>query len=268
MNPIDQYLTINQMAKACSISRSSLLRMEEEGLLTPAYVNPENGYRYYDSNNVLRVIRIHGLQELGITHREMQEYFQHPSMYHNLLDTLQNKLVLMEQMISQINLLLKRYPHLSISKFQFAESYCYTFHLSNFTDVSAVRPYIWPTINAAIREGYSVDKNKHPFVIVNRYEANTDGALPIGHDYQICIPVLPGKDPSALQYFAPTQTISCILYGGFQDAHLAYEKLSQEIQQKHLIPTGDARIIAAVDSYPGEEVPREYLATQICIPIE
>lgn len=53
MDIFQNYLTINQLAKVCSISRASLLRMEQDGILTPAYVNPDNGYRYYDSGSVI-----------------------------------------------------------------------------------------------------------------------------------------------------------------------------------------------------------------------
>ncbi len=107
MNSENRYLTISQLAKVCSTSRASLLRMEQDGLLTPAYTNPENGYRYYDSQNLVRVMRINSLQELGITHQEMKHYFDNPKNYDEMLQVLQHKLTVMEQIISQIKNILK-----------------------------------------------------------------------------------------------------------------------------------------------------------------
>lgn len=74
MNSNSRYLTINQLAKICSTSRAALLRMEEDHILDPVYVNPQNGYRYYDETSVLRVARNLSLQEFGITHKELYNY--------------------------------------------------------------------------------------------------------------------------------------------------------------------------------------------------
>lgn len=39
---------ITQAADACGLSRSTLMRMEERGLLTPAYIAPKSKRRYYE----------------------------------------------------------------------------------------------------------------------------------------------------------------------------------------------------------------------------
>lgn len=39
----NRLFTISQAAKACDISRSTLLRMEERGLIHPAHTNPKSG---------------------------------------------------------------------------------------------------------------------------------------------------------------------------------------------------------------------------------
>ena len=49
---------ITEAAHACGLSRSTLMRMEEKGLLTPAYIAPESGRRYYDNFNVARILQI------------------------------------------------------------------------------------------------------------------------------------------------------------------------------------------------------------------
>ena len=37
---------ISEVAHACNVSRSTILRMEEKGLLYPFYVSKESGRRY------------------------------------------------------------------------------------------------------------------------------------------------------------------------------------------------------------------------------
>ncbi|MDE7206994.1 MAG: hypothetical protein K2N90_07545 [Lachnospiraceae bacterium] len=39
--------SIRQAARTCSLSRSGLMRLEERGLLTPAYTDANNGYHYH-----------------------------------------------------------------------------------------------------------------------------------------------------------------------------------------------------------------------------
>ena len=41
--------SIRQAAHACNLSRSSLIRLEEKGMLTPAHTDAKTGYRYYDT---------------------------------------------------------------------------------------------------------------------------------------------------------------------------------------------------------------------------
>lgn len=63
---------IGQLARACDISRATLMRFEEDGLLTPAYINEESGYRYYDSNNLAQVLNVLKFQKLGFTKKEIR----------------------------------------------------------------------------------------------------------------------------------------------------------------------------------------------------
>ena len=50
--------SITSLARTCGVSRATILRMENEGLLEPAYIDPANSYRYYDCKSVAEVIRI------------------------------------------------------------------------------------------------------------------------------------------------------------------------------------------------------------------
>ena len=37
--------TVSQVSRSCGISRATILRLEDKGLLTPARVDEQNGYR-------------------------------------------------------------------------------------------------------------------------------------------------------------------------------------------------------------------------------
>ena len=47
----DKY-TIGQMAKLCNVSTKQLRFYDERGLVTPAYRDEINGYRYYERRQI------------------------------------------------------------------------------------------------------------------------------------------------------------------------------------------------------------------------
>lgn len=63
--------TIGQFSKMTGISNKALIWYDNVGLLKPAKVNYENGYRYYDVESLKKVIDIHFLQEMGFSINEI-----------------------------------------------------------------------------------------------------------------------------------------------------------------------------------------------------
>lgn len=265
MKPIDDYLTISQLAKACSTSRSTILRMEEDGILTPAYINPENGYRYYDSTSILRVSKNMTLQEFGITHKELNKYYANND-YDELIHKLEDKLALMEYHITSLKLQLKRTSHLSLENFHFPELYCYTETIEKITDLTSVRPHLWRVFGNAVQKGYSINRAMHPFIVIDAINISKNNYQNVGYDYKICVPVLPGKDISSLEHFESCNTISVILYGGSDDMKKALMKLNQEMETKNLKSNGLVRITTVVASLPGEDIPMNHWVLRISLP--
>lgn len=80
--------SINTLAKNCGISRTTLIRMEQEGLLKPAFINPDNSYRYYDYKSIAEVIRVLNYQQLGFTKKEILNLYNDPSLIKDSLSSL------------------------------------------------------------------------------------------------------------------------------------------------------------------------------------
>lgn len=66
---------ITEAAHACGLSRSTLMRMEKKGLLTPAYIAAESGRRYYDNHDVARILQIEKFKSMGLTTEQIADYF-------------------------------------------------------------------------------------------------------------------------------------------------------------------------------------------------
>ena len=82
---------ITEAAHACGLSRSTLLRMEEKGLLTPACIAAESGRRYYDNHNVARIMQIEKLKAMGLGAEEIAGYFARGGEVTELLSVLERR---------------------------------------------------------------------------------------------------------------------------------------------------------------------------------
>lgn len=67
-------LTIGQMAAINHLTPQTLRFYEQEGLLSPAVINPDTGYRYYHISQNARLNMIQYLKSLGVSLRQIKEH--------------------------------------------------------------------------------------------------------------------------------------------------------------------------------------------------
>ena len=79
MTEKNKQLTIGQFAAMHGINKKTLMWYDEIGLLKPAAINPENGYRCYNYHQspVLETILL--LRELDVPVREIQDFMKNRS---------------------------------------------------------------------------------------------------------------------------------------------------------------------------------------------
>lgn len=83
------FLSIGEVSKIKGVSTKSLRYYEQLGILTPAYVNPETGYRYYTTEQLLIVDLITICIETSIPLKNLQKYMtdqQNINIQHLLVD--------------------------------------------------------------------------------------------------------------------------------------------------------------------------------------
>lgn len=69
-----KYLTIGEVSKIKHVSAKSLRYYEKLGILIPAYINMNTGYRYYTVEQLLMIELIHICVELGIPLKNFKKY--------------------------------------------------------------------------------------------------------------------------------------------------------------------------------------------------
>ncbi len=64
---MDKLYSIGQTAKLMGISVQTLRLYSNMGIIKPSYINPDNGYRFYDATTFSTIDRLKYLQKLGFT---------------------------------------------------------------------------------------------------------------------------------------------------------------------------------------------------------
>ncbi len=70
----EKLLTIGQFAAIHGINKKTLMWYDEIGLFSPIYINPENGYRYYNYHQSSLLETILLLRELDVSIEEIQAF--------------------------------------------------------------------------------------------------------------------------------------------------------------------------------------------------
>lgn len=108
MKNFEKFFTVSQVTKSCDISRATLLRLEERGLLCPIFVDEKSGYRYFDNHNVARILQIKHLLSTGLSYDEICEYFGTKGTSVKLLNLLEQRMLATKRMYDEMSVRIAR----------------------------------------------------------------------------------------------------------------------------------------------------------------
>ena len=104
-------LKIGDFSKMSKVTIKALRYYEKEGLLIPKYVDKFNGYRYYESNQLLEISRIIYLKQIGLTIDEIKQIIIKNKPLNELLKIKKKELentIFEYNKLSKINYLLEK----------------------------------------------------------------------------------------------------------------------------------------------------------------
>lgn len=260
------FFTIHQAAHACGISRSSLIRLEEKGLLVPARTNPASGYRYYDNNNITRILQIQKFQYMGFSTEEIGAYYASGGMAHDLLVVLEQKLSLLQQQVSEMRLRSHAAPDKSASIIKIPETVC-CMHRFQGSSVQDKYVAMYEFFHECVEKGYVL--SSEPLSIINERTDYLEGQISSApYDSYICIPVLPKRAPEDAVRIPAYTALSVLFYGNYDRADDAYLYLGEQVRERGLTPAGYVRSIALVAPYTSLEFDPGRYCSQLVLPIE
>lgn len=257
--------TIRQAARACNLSRSSLMRLEERGLLTPAYTDAKSGYRYYDNNNISRILQIQKFQWMGFSPEEISSYFAGYGKADALLSTLEYKLSVLQQQVEEMRLRSQAVPDMSLSILKIPETLC------------CVRKYQGALIQDKYHASYDffhkcvengIALAPKPLFIINERTDYLEGKITsTPYDFYVCIPVLPEQAPEDAVPIPACTALSLSVYGDYSNLNEAHLYLGEQVRKRRLTPAGYIRAIALVAPYVAKEIDPNRYCSQLMLPI-
>lgn len=258
--------SIRQAARACNLSRSSLIRLEDKGLLTPACTDANSGYRYYDNNNISRILQIQKFQRMGFSPEEIISYYESGGKADELLAALEQKLYLLQQQIAEMRLRSHDVPDMSLSILKIPETVC------------CVRRYQGAVIQDKYHASYDffhecVEKGialaPKAFFLIDERTDYLKGELSLApHDFYVCMPVLPEQAPEDAIPIPACTALSLLVYGNYSNLNETYLYLGEQVRKRGLTPAGYIRMIALVAPYVGKEIDPNMYCSQLLLPVE
>lgn len=275
--------TARQLARACSVSRATILRLEADGLLTPVARDGSAEYRYYDCTSIMHVLQILSLQKMGFTRKEIHEYFRVPGDFSNCLSVLKGRLIQLEQMVEKMELRVDLQHHMQIERIHIPETVCYlkskqfdhihypigqSTHPGN-RDYGAYNPITQIAFKEAVDHGLTVDCTKDFFSLVDCPTLLEEKQPERPFLCSSCIPLTDEKGTPHTTTLPACDCIAITWYHGQRESrHQAYMALAKAIRDQGLTPDGPLRVIGIIHQYMGTDISIGRNVIRIAQPIQ
>ena len=107
---MDNLFSIGELSKYQNISKQTLIFYDKIGLFRPAYVDPNNGYRYYSSKQIDYLDTILIMKKIGFSLTEIREHMQHYNIDSSLI-TLRKQVTAIDRQFEELHLIRSRLLH-------------------------------------------------------------------------------------------------------------------------------------------------------------
>ena len=247
---------MGEVTKALGLTRRMLINYEELGLVTPAFKNENQGFRYYSADNMVHIRLIRTLQKLGLSLSEIREYFNDTTHLEDQIDRLVLLRNQLDQCIAQLHL--RQFEESSQEIYQVTlpefNAFCRDFKTADLAEKTA-----------QLRQTY-IDALKH-------FPADNENRMciqiPAGSDSEgtYIIPVLADAGLKDIRHF-PQAAAICIYYRGpYENFPKVHERLMQYALDNNMTPHGYFRNIY-MEGPPTHGTNKEAYVTQIALPIK
>ena len=254
----DTLFQIGEVTKIMGITRKTLLVYEDTGLLMPAVKDEDSGYRYYSADNMTQIRSIRSLQSLGLSLKEVAEYYYDLDNIDTHLERLMELRAALDRNIQMLQVRAAKQGDLTVKKTTLPRQVCFC-RRYECESVGEAANVLRDTYIAAARTGKMSMLSR---MFTMRMSQATDKL-----DLMCCIPVDGSYDGPERMEFAETPAL-CIYYRGpYEGTATALRALMAYVKENDVETTGPFRSIYLEGPPNRGENSGNYI-TQVAVPIK
>lgn len=271
IKPTDPVYTVSQLATACGTSRSGILRLEEEGILSPSGYDPPGSKRLYSFLDTMKLRQIIMLHNYGFTHATIKEYFEDNGNYTNLITLLAAKQADIFYFLKEMELRMSEGNGLEIEYVYAPSVPCHVLSkVRAFPYYDTHTDMFGSQLKEVIAKKYEVSSTR-PLFVTTPWDDLAEGAdFAEKREFAAHIPLAEMPEcPDDSVVLIPRQRVLSILVRG---PHLPMNKiiglLKDEISLHDLEVAGPLYLITIVGPHLGLDIPEERYLARIMLPIK
>lgn len=248
---------IGEVIKIMGITRKTLLVYEEMGLLIPAAKDEKSGYRYYSADNMTQIRSIRSLQSLGLSLKEVAEYYYDTENIDTHLARLMELRASLDRNIQILQVRAAKQGDLTVRKTTLPRQVCFC------------RRYVCESVSEAanvLRDTYIAAAHTGKMSMLGRMFTMRMSPVTEKLDIMCCIPVEDSFVGDERIEFPETSAL-CIYYRGpYEGTGTAIRALMEYVKENKIETTGPFRSIY-MEGPPNRGDKKEDYITQIAVPI-
>ena len=260
--------TVSQVCKVCGISRSTVLRLENRGLLTPAYCDEQSGYRYYDNHNINKILQIKAFLEMGLQYDDILEFYNSGGSSSGLVEKMKKQLALLSRTVKEMELWNDDKKHLSYELIDIPDYVCYA---KEFTGTTVNDKYrdMYDLCTEAFKKGYRMIATEPMFIIHKNDDLFGGKSKNTELKYICCIPLEPDCASEETVVIPGGRALSILYYGIHKSiSDSAPALLIKKMNEMGLKPAGYFRGLCLVAPYMGKEINPENFVSRFILPVK
>lgn len=267
--PDDQQLfTVSELARACGISRATLIRIEECGMLTPFRIDPRTGYRYYNAYNAAQVGQYLLLQSLGLTRDEITEFYLQKTDRRALLKMQREKFDRMARVLEELEIRSSVISGISFSYINLPEQTCFCLE-SELSSPEKGELFFFKAHEQCIKEGFRLLGTEPLFGLNSGNWRLSSAQSAVPTKTTACIPVeAHEKSDPRLTVFPAIYAFSGVAYGDYGMIGDLSMRFWQEIGARGIRPIGPVRFYGLTAPYTGNHLSPELYCYRMVAPVE
>ena len=249
---------IGEVTKILGVTRKALLVYEDMGLLVPAVKDAESGYRYYSADNMTQIRSIRSLQALGLSLKEVAEYYYDSDNLDLHLQRLMELRAALDRNIQMLQVRSAKRGDLTVHRTTLPRQTCFCRQYQCNDAVEAAN---------CLRETYIAAARTGKMSMLGRMFTMRMSQTADKLDLQCCIPIEENFDCPERIEFSETPAL-CIYYRGPYDGiATAIRALLEYVKEHNIEITGPFRSIY-LEGPPNRGANDGDYITQVAVPVK